>query len=71
VLYSAIPSVEDEYLGANTDLVGLSGLAILDDVILNLTENGLLVVLVNYSTEAGYCCTTTDQNGLWYSENFP
>lgn len=33
VLYIAIPSVDEELLAANPDLVGLSGMRIFDDVI--------------------------------------
>jgi endoglucanase len=47
VLYLALPSVDEELLTANPDLVGLSGMRIFDEVIQNLTDNGLMVILVN------------------------
>lgn len=36
-----------------------------------LTDNNLMVILVNHVSKAGSCCTTTDGNGMWFNPEYP
>ena len=65
------PVVEEQYLKANPELVSLTSLEILDKTISSLTDNGIMVILNNHMSEAGWCCDLKDNNGLWYNENYP
>lgn len=65
-MYEKNPVVDSKYLTANPILDGEHALQILDTVINTLGEHGLMVILDNHTTDAGWCCSTTDGNGLWY-----
>lgn len=65
------PIVEASLLAKNPDLVGKRGLEILDAVIEALAKEGLVVVLDNHVSRAAWCCSDTDGNGLWYSDEYP
>lgn len=36
-----------------------------------LTDNNVMVILVNHVSKAGSCCTTTDGNGMWFNPEYP
>lgn len=55
---------------ANPPLYDQKPLEIFDEVIQALTEEGLLVILNNHTTEGQWCCSRNDGNGLWYHKNF-
>jgi len=57
-------------LKANPDLVGLSALEVFDKCIEALTDEGVLVILNNHMSDAGWCCTESDGNGMWWNENY-
>jgi len=57
-------------LAANTDLVGLHYLEIFDKLIQTLSEDGILVILDNHVSDANWCCSNTDHNGLWYNTRY-
>lgn len=63
---------------ANPDLLGLSAMQILDKVIVALAsevfigcacsfdnKKGLMIILDNHMSDADWCCSLTDENGLW------
>ncbi len=62
------PPIAGEHLAANPDLEGRTALEVLDAVIESLAEQGLVVVLDNHMTEADWCCSESDDNGLWYTD---
>jgi endoglucanase len=70
-LYLENPTVTEETVAANENLVGWSGMLVFDKVIENLTDNGLMVILNNHMSDAGKCCSTNDGNGMWYNDNYP
>ena len=36
-----------------------------------LTSAGIMVILDNHMSNAGWCCSTTDNNELWYNSSYP
>ena len=71
-MYEWNPVVDDpRVLAANPDLLGLTALEIFDTVIAALAAEGLLIVLDNHTSDAGWCCNDRDGNGLWYNARYP
>ena len=68
-MYEKNPVVDSTYLTANPSLDGERALDILDTVINTLGSYGLMVILDNHETDAGWCCSNKDHNGLWYTSN--
>ncbi|CAK9061890.1 Sodium/proton antiporter 1 (AtNHD1) (Na(+)/H(+) antiporter 1) [Durusdinium trenchii] len=60
-----------EVLGANLDLLGLSPMEVFDKTVSALTDAGLLVILNNHVSSAGWCCSGSDGEGLWHTERYP
>jgi endoglucanase len=58
-------------LTANTWMDGAPALEIFDQVVNALTSAGIMVILDNHFSSAGWCCSLTDQNTLWYNHYFP
>merc|ERR1711971_445825 len=54
------PMVEASRLSANPSLVGLSSLEVFDATVSALTEAGLMVILNNHNSKAGWCCSEQD-----------
>ena len=65
------PTVEPSRLSANPSLVGLSSLDVFDATVSALTEAGLMVILNNHNSAAGWCCSEQDGDGLWYTNRYP
>ena len=57
-----------EWVGPNSNLVGLTPVEVMDVVVQKLTDQGLFVLLNNHSTTTHWCCNY-DFNGLWYGKN--
>jgi endoglucanase len=65
------PVVGNYALTANTNLEGEHALTIFDTVVNALTSAGIMVILDNHMSNAGWCCSTTDNNELWYNSAYP
>lgn len=65
------PVVGNYALAANTSLEGQHALTIFDTVVNALTSAGIMVILDNHMSNAGWCCSTTDNNELWYNSQYP
>jgi endoglucanase len=65
------PVVGNYALTANPSLEGKPALTIFDTVVNALTSGGIMVILDNHVSNAGWCCNTTDNNELWYNSNYP
>lgn len=52
-------------------LIGKNAMDILDAVISGLTANNLMVILDNHMSDAEWCCSGSDHNGLWYTSTYP
>ena len=52
----------------NPDLPpGIRGMALLDRTIEAMTSAGLMVVLNNHNSKAGWCCSGTSEEGIWHN----
>jgi len=65
------PVVGNYALTANTSLDGEHALTIFDTVVNALTSAGVMVILDNHMSNAGWCCSTKDNNELWYNSDYP
>ena len=57
-----------EWVGPNSNLVGLTPVEVMDVVVQKLTDHGLFVLLNNHSSTTHWCCNY-DFNGLWFGKN--
>jgi len=69
--YETNPVVASKLLAANPNLAGMHALDILDQVVSTLAANHLMVILDNHVSDAIWCCSDTDGDGLWYTNTFP
>ena len=65
------PVVADAVVSANPSLQGKTALEMFDAVIDALAHEGLVVILDNHVSDADWCCSDADQNGLWYTSSYP
>lgn len=65
------PVVADAAVAANPDLAGKHALEVLDAVIDALADEGLVVILDDHVSAAGWCCSDDDGNGLWHTTRYP
>src|SRR5580658_4953388 len=65
------PVVGSYALTANPSLEGEHALTIFDSVVNALTSAGIMVILDNHMSNAGWCCSATDNNELWYNSSYP
>jgi endoglucanase len=71
-MYERNPVIDDpRVLAANPNLLGQTALQVLDAVIDALAQEGLMVILDNHTSDAGWCCSNQDGNGLWYNDRYP
>ncbi len=45
-------------------------MAIFDKTVEAITKAGVAVILNNHMSDAGWCCSNTDRNGLWHNQNY-
>jgi len=65
------PVVRPEYISKLVNTKNQSFLDVFDAVVAALTAHGLMVIINNHNSHAGWCCDLTDNNGLWYNEAYP
>ncbi|CAE8610017.1 unnamed protein product, partial [Polarella glacialis] len=72
MLFVSQPSVPNPgvVLAAAPELWPLSALEIFDRTLASLTDVGLLVVVNNHVSAAGWCCSASDGEGLWYTDKY-
>jgi endoglucanase len=63
--------LDPDGLAANPALVGKSYLEGLDAVVDALGAEGIVVIPNNHMSDAGPCCSETDDNGFWYNDRYP
>jgi endoglucanase len=63
--------VPDRYLAANPDLHGSTPVEVYDACVKALTDQGLIVIPNCHLLDFGWCCSTTDTNGLWFNDRWP
>lgn len=65
------PIVARNAVGANPALYGLKAMDIFKKVVEELNDAGLMIILNNHISKAGWCCSTTDGEGLWWTSAYP
>ncbi len=65
------PLVPDYAVAANPQFKGKHAMAIMDAVISALARAHIMVILDNHMSRADWCCSETDDNGLWYNREYP
>lgn len=58
-------------IAANPQFKGKHASEIMDAVIMALARAHIMVILDNHVSRADWCCSETDGNGLWYSDQYP
>jgi endoglucanase len=69
-MYEQNPVIADAVLSKNPALHGLRALNVLDAVVTALAHQGLLVILDNHMSDADWCCSDSDENGLWWNSRY-
>lgn len=64
------PIIEPQYIAANPQLTGARALDVYTAAVEALNEEGVYVILDNHMSDAGWCCTPLDGNGLWFNRNY-
>jgi endoglucanase len=62
--------VPGQYLAANPDLSGATPIRVYDACIEALTRAGLMVIPNCHLLDFGWCCSTQDDNGLWFNDRW-
>jgi endoglucanase len=57
-------------IAANPQFYGRKAIEILDAVIYALNASGVLIMLDNHVSDAIWCCSETDDNGLWFNQRY-
>jgi endoglucanase len=63
--------VPGEYLAANPDLSGSTPMQVYDACVEALTDAGLIVIPNCHMLDAGWCCSESDESGLWFNDRWP
>jgi endoglucanase len=65
------PVVEPDRVSADPSLANMSSMEVFDATVAALTSAGLMVILNNHNSAAGWCCSEQDGEGLWYTHDYP
>jgi endoglucanase len=65
------PAPPDYAIAANPQFKGKHAMEIMDAVIDALARARIMVILDNHVSHADWCCSETDDNGLWYNAEYP
>jgi len=58
-------------VAANPQFKGKHAMEIMDAVIAALARAHIMVIIDNHMSQADWCCSETDGNGLWYNDAYP
>ena len=65
------PMVPDYAVAANPQFKGKRAMAAMDAVVDALARAHILIILDNHMSNADWCCSEIDGNGLWYNREYP
>lgn len=65
------PLVRDYAVAANPQFKGKHAMAVMDAVVDALARAQIMVILDNHMSNADWCCSERDDNGLWYNREYP
>ncbi|KAL1503291.1 hypothetical protein AB1Y20_011343 [Prymnesium parvum] len=69
-LWAKDPAVLPEAIAANPQLVNLSALQVFDHTIAEVGRAGVVTILNNHNSEAGWCCDLHHEDGLWSTSTY-
>jgi endoglucanase len=69
-MYYKNPVVLDDVVAANPQLMGMTALEVFDKTVEAITSAGVAVILNNHISDAIWCCSIHDSNGLWHNQNY-
>eukprot|EP00351_Strombidinopsis_sp_SopsisLIS2011_P005947 CAMPEP_0116877330 /NCGR_PEP_ID=MMETSP0463-20121206/9113_1 /TAXON_ID=181622 /ORGANISM="Strombidinopsis sp, Strain SopsisLIS2011" /LENGTH=131 /DNA_ID=CAMNT_0004524509 /DNA_START=258 /DNA_END=653 /DNA_ORIENTATION=+ len=49
----------------------MTAMEIFDITVQSLSDAGQMIILNNHMSDAGWCCSPDDGNGLWHNPNYP
>eukprot|EP01012_Entosiphon_sulcatum_P042922 TRINITY_DN5705_c0_g1_i1.p1 TRINITY_DN5705_c0_g1~~TRINITY_DN5705_c0_g1_i1.p1 ORF type:complete len:370 (+),score=62.63 TRINITY_DN5705_c0_g1_i1:1105-2214(+) len=58
-------------VAANPSFHNRTAMEIFDATVDSLGRAGVMIVLNNHISDAGWCCSEQDGNGLWYTKTYP
>jgi endoglucanase len=64
------PSIPPYAVTAEKSLLGAKALDGLDAVVNSLSDQKVAVILDNHMSKADWCCSSSDGNGLWYTDQY-
>eukprot|EP00405_Crypthecodinium_cohnii_P036446 CAMPEP_0206546504 /NCGR_PEP_ID=MMETSP0325_2-20121206/12750_1 /ASSEMBLY_ACC=CAM_ASM_000347 /TAXON_ID=2866 /ORGANISM="Crypthecodinium cohnii, Strain Seligo" /LENGTH=556 /DNA_ID=CAMNT_0054045651 /DNA_START=318 /DNA_END=1988 /DNA_ORIENTATION=+ len=67
---SATVPYPEKSLAANPQLLGKTPLEIFDATVEALSDVGLVTILNDHVSKAGWCCSKSDGEGLWFTEAY-
>ena len=70
-MYTKNAMVPAKATAANPRLQNMSAVDVFDATISAITATGLLVVLNNHNSRAGWCCDLNSEEGLWHTTEYP
>jgi len=68
--YKENPAIQPDAIAALPKSVNQTFLQVLDVVIDALTKAQLMVILNNHVSDAMWCCSEKDDNGLWFNDRY-
>ena len=64
------PVVSDDVVSANPQLKGKTSMEVFDATVQALSDAGVMTILNNHISDAMWCCSYDDGNGLWHNANY-
>lgn len=62
--------ISNKYISANPELFNIRALDLFDLTVKELTEAGIMVILNNHISSSMWCCSESDGEGLWWTEEY-
>ena len=69
-LWANDPLVPTIALRNGSSLLGSRGMGLLDATVSSLTRAGLLIILNDHTSAAGWCCDLNSEEGIWSNPAF-
>lgn len=62
--------VDAAFVAANPQLLNKTPLEVFDECVSSLTNEGLLVIINSHVSDYSWCCSLSDEQGLWYNDRW-
>lgn len=67
-LWATNPPVPNAAVAANPHLYNRTAIELMDDTVMELIRVGLVIVLNNHNSVAGWCCDLNNEDGIWSTD---